>query len=782
MKKLLSMILACAMVMSLFCAVPVSAAVTAGEYRLPYVFEDFETGTTPFGNDHADNTSEIVDSGVAARGNVAQITTVGAANEGPTLEIPAGNVANGDTITVSMWIKSNVALTKGEFSVIMWPGAAVTGANDWKVLTLSFDKTSTDWQHVSQTFKLDFTGSTGEIQYRMGGGSGLNFAAGETASSETLTDRVYQIDDFEIKIEKAGSIAQTTNLGQNKIYENDFTENADGVVLRDNDTNISGERVTEDTNTFYRITDNSTTSEGRFHFITSEPLTHNKGYTVTLKMKVSNAKKSDGTNHTATQGMAVRLLLGSFWTGYNGDVVKNNDTWQTVRFSFYLTKKNASTIDGKNFYFRVYPNSGTAAASTSYIDIDDVVVTAHDSVFNGDFEFLGLRRQMKDGTANWTGGTLAEVTTDQNHNKYDFWKSDNTSNKIQVHSDFAASGTVGALMKFVTYGSKFLGATYVTNKAVYSINGKIKAKNAASAGNVEIGMLYTGTDGTKTAQPFTTVAISDTAWTTVNTDSFTVNCDDIAESALYISPVAPEGTEAGTACDIQIVSDDWSLTQHPLQGAPSVDPATASVYLSPNGAVKAYYTLATEGDVIGVTDASVYKLVADGKYYGTFYDKADIVVPEAVREVVGLSLEIVPVTSAGYVGAPATVAIDPEFTIDLGDDDVTFTNGSVTADVGFTSNNPYGEQVNGVLIVCTYDDDNALIDWEFVPVICAAGESADADQGTPGVQNPSVTVTASLTPAAYAKAFLWDCGTETSPTEFNTTMVELAPSVEKLNN
>ena len=82
MKKIFSMILACAMIMSLFCAVPVSAEATFGTYELPYIYENFESGETLFASSTNGHNSEVVDSGNANRGKVAQITVTGKTNAG----------------------------------------------------------------------------------------------------------------------------------------------------------------------------------------------------------------------------------------------------------------------------------------------------------------------------------------------------------------------------------------------------------------------------------------------------------------------------------------------------------------------------------------------------------------------------------------------------------------------------------------------------------------------------------------------------------------------------
>ena len=695
MKKLLSITLAVALVMSLFCVVPVSAADYA-DFKLPYAFADFEDGKTVFGGrSDGKYTSEVVDDATRG-GKVTQITVDDTVNgyqgniydsTGYTVK---PSIAVGDEITVSMWIKTNAVLSKGQFSLYF----------NSNYLLYEFDKDNTDWQYVTSTVTSEFEVSGVACSYRFGT-STPNKVDGDT-------NPIYLIDDFEIKIVKAsavGGVNQATAKKTRVLLDNDFSSNANGISVIDANNEMVGEYDAEEG--VYRITDTSTTARPRIGLTLSEPLVDGMNYAVTLKARLVECK-NNGTDLDAGTAFEVRMFPDRNNQNFcvrNDSGLKNNNTWKDIGMVISRrTGLNNTTLIEYRFFHSQKPY-------TCVLEIDDVKVTAFDSVFNGDFENYGDFKSVTSTTSSTsTVGRDRDMTTDyQAQNYYYWWTSDNTSNQIKAHTDYGYTNA-GASMKFVTYGSKFQSNTYVIPGTIYNITGKIKAVNAESAGNVEVGMIYDGT-----AVPFGTVAISESGWTDVNTASYEVPAG-VTASSFYISPVAPEGTAANAACAVEILSDDWALTQRPAAGTPSVTATGAE--MAANGAVTAAYTFATEGNVADVTDASVYKLVANGKYYGTFYDKNAIVVPEAAREVSGLSLEIVPVASNGYIGAPVTVAIE------AAEEENPIVGISISRTANGITVATDTELVAAKLIFVTYDANNKMTTWHYDTTVALGAQES----------------------------------------------------------
>ncbi|MBO5733853.1 MAG: hypothetical protein J6R66_03060 [Clostridia bacterium] len=207
MKKLLSIILACAMIMSLFCVVPASATEETNQV-LPYIFEDFET-TCMLSKGDA-HTVTAVDSGDAAHGKVAHIS------------VPAGTTGNNDTpnITTSGYgdvdykiketFKANDKLivsfdykllreiaasanhnnvVQGGIQIILWDNEKEAYAAGYSSNFMQFDN-RTNWQHITKTITIPADFTVDGISYRF-------FSLAEEA-------REVYIDNFEMKVDNRG--------------------------------------------------------------------------------------------------------------------------------------------------------------------------------------------------------------------------------------------------------------------------------------------------------------------------------------------------------------------------------------------------------------------------------------------------------------------------------------------------------------------------------------------------------------------------------------------------
>ncbi len=117
-----------------------------------------------------------------------------------------------------------------------------------------------------------------------------------------------------------------------------------------------------------------------------------------------------------------------------------------------------------------------------------------------------------------------------------------------------------------------------------------------------------------------------------------------------------------------------------------------------------------------------------------------------------------------------------EKAIELDQDPIsTFTDSGVTA--GVYVDNYSAEDLNAVLVVVIYDDNGAVLKYDFKPITVSAGVTSFTDQFTVNLDGITLNGT---TPIGYAKSFFWDCGADTTPDLFNSTMTELASTQEAL--
>lgn len=204
MKKVLSMILAIAMIMSLFCAIPVTAAesVQYSSAKLPYFFCDFENNITALPG----GTVNVEEEG---RGYVAKLSATQSSGD---VEIASNvydkchinyNLTAGDHISVGMWIKLSKPLKAGSTIRLLFWDDALAPTTQKSVYANIPDVTSTDWQYASgmEVFGSDYT--FGKISFRVGNNTN-NQAADDTYEID------YLIDELEIKIEKGTANPRAT--------------------------------------------------------------------------------------------------------------------------------------------------------------------------------------------------------------------------------------------------------------------------------------------------------------------------------------------------------------------------------------------------------------------------------------------------------------------------------------------------------------------------------------------------------------------------------------------
>lgn len=223
MKKLLSIILACAMVMSLLCVVPVSAAeaVVYSSAKLPYFFSDFENGVTALPGKPIVEDDE--------RGDVACISTVD--EEVTDVEIASNayeechiayNFEEGDYVTASFWLRLSEPLSQKNESlpstirILLWSeGTHVS------LYCHIPDPTSTEWQYVSAATCFSEAFELQKINFRTGANKN------NVTAEDGTTDVSYYIDNLEIKVEKGTyekSWTGATPDGGHNYYQADYLQ------------------------------------------------------------------------------------------------------------------------------------------------------------------------------------------------------------------------------------------------------------------------------------------------------------------------------------------------------------------------------------------------------------------------------------------------------------------------------------------------------------------------------------------------------------------------------
>ena len=819
MKKLLSITLAVAMIMSLFCVVPASAANATVEF--PYVLVDFEDGNTIFyeGNNPPYNL-EIVDSGIAARGKVQKIVVGGSANGGPGTSLPSATIGIGDKITFSAWIKSEQVLKSANLSLIFYP-TEVEGTTgkvySYTQWSLPFDKNNTDWQYVTTTITADWEGTTGAFSYRWGTTGGLNFSAADVAADPeagteaVINDRTYYVDDFAIKVEKADAVtrkeydyAEVVSLAAT-----DGSSWDDIQVLQDGSTDtqtVATETVDGVENTFLRHT-HTAAAPIWYGIKLAEPMKAGHTYVLTFRNRVRGLPLQDGTLDPAgpSGGTGFNYVNyqsdipydGSVWTGsgsagsyeswsvhsaatrktgkgpyvdvrWNGGSATAYHDWHTVSITYASTKQNIEENMSNVDYIRIgawlYNGAGTNLGT---FDFDDFKVVDLGPLTNGGFENANTAKAagIHDGSnsSQWVGGKIGGWHTPGAHG---------STQALQGGSRLPTEQTTdkyGALYYQYTADSEIYQYVPVYAGEKYHIEGYVRgasSNDTYTQGRARLVADFSG--DTLDQEVYNVKALGtngviygdwvefDKAYDMNSPLSLTIDLTNIGliDGKTETAGIMPKSPKVSIEFDADwegnvnppnggyhaVYMDGFKLTRIASAGTPVVSEATAT--MAADGALTAAYTYATEGNVAAATDASVYRLVAGGKYYGTFYDKNAIVVPEAAREVEGLSLEILPISATGYYGDAVTVAIEAAAPAIEG---ITLTQdaGSVTVatDTALTA---------AKLIFVTYDANGKMVDWEAVDVTLAA-------------QATQAYAPVALTAGSYTRAMLWVDMTECVP-------------------
>lgn len=742
MKKLLSVILAVSLMMSLFCMVPASAEMIN---TWPYYFEDFEDGANSMQSAVA---ATIVEGGADGSQYAGQYT-VPATSAGRDLKIIAGStnlvIRTGDTFKATADIKLSKAITPsaGQFYL------HYTAANNSPNFTANgflnvgggypawrFDNTSTDWQKVS--FEKVYTG----LDVCLDGSMGVTFKVpGDTTGGEySIT-----LDNVEIQVIKdtAMDSAPTTRV----IYENDFSSAMTGITYTGTTASGSGlslvtpaDAETNGTGQVLQMTDANTAGHVKFDINIGDTLDYNKYYLITYKARTVEAYDNStgtpvafGTNPGSKHRWT---LTGNYFWELNA--MKNDNAWQDCALVLHMTNEEGGTFDDGVITMQWWIKYQGSGSDTGIYQFDDIVVREVGGIYNGNFDDVktftnGYYKEVNNSNVN-NGGAYAPTFAAN-------WTSTNGHITVQNGSYHTAPSMGTMYFKSIDGTAQHTKAAYLTAGERYKFSGWLRPCAMNSAGTLEIGVNYTYTDETAANSVVLTTAATSSSKSTVYkeyTAEFTAPAN-MATAELYVKHIDTVGEDQNidrlstSSANLAYYTDDWGFEKLPSANIPVV---TASATTSGDGIVAVAKSFTAPA---GVTDASVIKLTATKngvKSYIASTKGAAITVPESYWTGYTLAAEITPIGSNGYIGKVVTIEV-PAVPVVV---ETTFT---ATAADGATLT--AAEATEGLVIWVAYDVNGKMLDWSSAPMSVTAG----------GTQTVAVPLDFDATGAAEVKVMLW---------------------------
>ncbi len=379
MKKLLSMILAVAMVMSLFCAVPAGAASTPVEHSFPYIIENFEDGDVSFFGETENRVpgekeaiATAAGEGYAASENAAKITYKGNANtignylynsDGSYI---TGKAKKGETFTASFWMKSEQKLNATNLLLVLWaPG------NYWRHnAQVTFDGTNNGWQKVTMSYTYAVDADIERIELRFGNTGATNRVV-DAEGTPTDENRVYYVDDFEMQISR--KVVTERVYAYSEVASLTPTDGSswDGIEILQQGSTDTQTVVTEGTNTFLRHT-HSAAAPIWLGIKLQEPMKAGHTYVLTFKNRVRGLPLADGTLDPAGPAGGT----GFNYVNYQSDIPYSGSTWtgsgSAGHYESWSVHSAATRQTGRGPYVDIRWNGGSA---TAYADWHDVSIT-----------------------------------------------------------------------------------------------------------------------------------------------------------------------------------------------------------------------------------------------------------------------------------------------------------------------------------------------------------------------------------------------------------------------
>ena len=703
MKKLLSIILACAMMISLFCIVPASAEAVNS---WPYVFEDFEDQTSSIYKTWATSDhGTIVAGGADGSGYAVKYT------------VPASGGLDICLVTKSL---SNLLETNDRFQVTMdmkLPGEIGTtefylhytkdnnpsfSKNDYVKMEsnikprLVFDKTSTEWQKATCDEKYI------NADVKIDGDMGVTVRFPSTGTAYDIL-----LDNVEVKIVKESVEFIESAPATRVIYENDFSADMRNITNTSADTELSTVSLNTTDNAL-EINDGDATGLAQFNLNLGENLDYNKKYIITYKARIVEAYDSTSAAYPTTQDSRQFWLVTGSASGHRWQLngVKCDNIWQDCALYLNMTSDTETVYDDGNLTMRWSVKNGVGS-DTGIFQIDDLKVYEVGGLWNGGFDMsytfpdsTNFCKEINNDYPN--GGNTSSFVVPE-------WRTNGTENEYIGPDGNAPSQPNLGMIYFTSIDGtcKNSIATYLQPGQKYKFSTYIEPAAADSCGTLKIALDYTYTDGTAA----NTAELTQAAPTARGWKEYTAEFTTPANMATATRTVTELGTGANigrfaSKGNLVYRTDSWSFTKMTTVDAPEL---TATADMSDEGVV----TVDKEVEVpTGVTLTSVVKLTATKNgvktYLGTTTGTT-ITVPEEYREGYAIAVEIVPVYSNGYIGA--TVIAEVPVVVET-----TFT---ATAEAGATLTSV--EAKSGTAIWVAYDVNGKMLDFATAPMSVEAG-------------------------------------------------------------
>ena len=724
MKKLLSIILACAMIMSLFCVVPASATYNATNQKLPYAFEDFEgtdgTGATGLVASNSSDATVSVVADSARGGHVLKAESANNVQGGPTLISYAYKANKEDTkesfcetfaanevLSLSAWVKLGTVQASAALRFILF---FEDGTNATLDAAISDPGNTTAWEKVSATYRFAAEKTIKKIEMRF------------HATSTDAHDVVMYVDDLEIKLDnRYGTTLKATtpanvnvdlraNNGVNN-YQFGYFQN--GMTLTGTPTEIIGYNGTTNKVAQYQYSGNGQYNQEWMNSSgLNVPYKVGDVLEVSMWVKLSEVITADKFYYHHQIGTGNDVLKLEFngkttdWQYAEGTLTATADANTVIYRSFTTNASNA---------FGAQSGSApkTAAGTNPIIYVDNYHFRAYTPLFEGIKQAPATEKY----ATNANGATAARA---EGANVY-YWDS-NVTSQNRSFSTTKHDGSTGNVYRlelaasnqnlqqyYINYG----GGNKVTLAAgdEVKLSQWIKLETPATADKIyyTVGLgtgktVNVAIDGKSTDWQYVeaTHTISEAiengplyhGYTTANTGAF---------SDIYNANRPKDAN--GNVPVFQI--DDYKLqffTPGEITTGVTTIPVAEDAVASVNGegAISATYTLKTNvGAAIDAeADKSFFKLVGEsGRVYSSANTVAGLAYPDAATETI--KLQIIPAT-ADYVGDVVEVAI-----IDL-----SAFNGIeiLDADIGYAEISTDTAIENAKLIWVGYNDDTGYIE------------------------------------------------------------------------
>ena len=407
MKKLLSVILATAMIMSLFCAVPVSAEDAVEnkvEYLDAYFFEDFEDSVKYYQLSVMNAASnEIVDADTAnGSAKMLKITFPATANEvgfrvnlrTPNVTFPANTV-----LKLSFRYRFETAQTGFPSIHAFTAGGSNTKDNGYATI----QNKDANWHAM----EVDVRGFAGEI-------TPVSFRA---LFNSVAVNSVLYIDDVEFKIEKYAG-REVFNMGPH-VYS------LSAMYAQDAGAKYATDDPADNTNMTYRVAPTTAANFANTRFYGVSTVANGDKVQVSAKVYVENVTEA-GYPNNIEWGMTMRnatavgtVVMGDTNTtsqhitadaegnAYAGLAPTKRDTtknihgatpgvWEKLTWNEYTVSNVAAAAAGK-FQLQLSPQLPAAVGGQIALHIDDVAINVNRANYEYPIVTNASAKMSKDG-------------------------------------------------------------------------------------------------------------------------------------------------------------------------------------------------------------------------------------------------------------------------------------------------------------------------------------------------------------------------------------------------